>query len=302
MLRIHKELWYARKTKEEGKDKDLAYMTHTDKTKAFEKRQNTGRGWAEGYQGSKDNYEEYTVANTPLSGFTIAECVSRYKTANKLFRIRDPRGFVVEIPSANLLELLLVSQVNKGVVMEPCIWGRDGSNHYLLPVSDEEYQATLGRESQRTEMVTFAKLNVSDVVKFSVEDDEEYVYLGRTKTSFHVKTFQKEVLHPHGYSYRDNSPIYKEGNLKTDKLISDGIEEDDKWNFMFQHVGKGKYKSRKAGKCVPTGEKGLVPQLINFTLENLNHPDISWFEMKYKITRAHSATHHIKTLEGVAFK
>ena len=270
MLRIYKELWYAKKEGETGKDKDLAYMTHTEGKKAFEKRQETGRSWAEGrYYKDTTKYTEATIANTPQSGFLVAECVSRQKTSNKLFRVRDPRGFVVEIPSANLLELLLVSQIHKGVIMEPCIWAREGANHYLVPVSDEEYQATLGRESARDEMVSYAKLEVGDIVRFDVEREEEHTYLGRTKATFHIKEYQKKIK---GKGWRRDYH-YREGDHLKDEVIDDADHTDNKWLFLFKSPSGETFRMFASGKCALTGKKDLSPDLSPvITKSTLDHP------------------------------
>lgn len=73
-------------------------------------------------------YQPIIVDNEPINGFTIVDFVSRSSTQNKLIRIRDPRGFKLEISVANLLELLGQCTVINGTFNTRCIWdfGKNG--------------------------------------------------------------------------------------------------------------------------------------------------------------------------------
>lgn len=98
-----------------------------------QKMQGTGRSWA-----GRDSAEAYHD-NAPVTGFVIGDSVSRWTTDNKLFRVVDPRGFEVEVPTGNIAALLKYCTVVQGVVTEECVWGREGGSHLLLPVNSEPY-------------------------------------------------------------------------------------------------------------------------------------------------------------------
>ena len=66
--------------------------------------------------------------NVPISGFKIAGFATRYSTANKLFKISDPRGFDLEISVANMVELLHNGTVTNGEILGDYFWdfGKNG--------------------------------------------------------------------------------------------------------------------------------------------------------------------------------
>ena len=73
-------------------------------------------------------HQPLILDNTPVAGFKIEKIATRWTTANKLFRVSDPRGFELEIPAKNLLELLNSCTITKGEVIGKCIWefGKNG--------------------------------------------------------------------------------------------------------------------------------------------------------------------------------
>lgn len=155
MIQIHKQIWYVLKPDHSD---GLAYMCQFQTGKDGEplsnvsKMQATGRSWARtnsqnvyklkpdaktsyDYERDENNNvivdhvvhakhgEEFISDNTPTTGFYVGSSVSRWSTSNKLFRVKDPRGFTVEIPTDNLATLLHHTTVVKGVVQEACCWG-----------------------------------------------------------------------------------------------------------------------------------------------------------------------------------
>lgn len=130
---------------------------YTPQVKTFEKRKHTQDMWAYGFYKRKDTYIEKDgkmwerrsrwdpdgkgghievltetlvdeklqpriIDNIPLDGFRITKSVSRYSTSNKLWRILDPRGFELEITSANLEELILNGVIVDGWISGQCQW------------------------------------------------------------------------------------------------------------------------------------------------------------------------------------
>lgn len=59
--------------------------------------------------------------NVPMTGFKIMESVNR-STNNKVWRILDPRGFVSEIFTKSLGDIIMNSDIHRGQIMSKCIW------------------------------------------------------------------------------------------------------------------------------------------------------------------------------------
>lgn len=185
MINIPKQLWYIINPK---KGDDLAYMTYYEDNQAFEKRKSTGIGWAKGWGASPDE-AGVIVDNNPVENVYIGSSVSRWSTSNKLFRVKDPRGFTVEVPTDNIATLLHLTTVTKGVIQESCVWARDGGNHILLPVNSEPYLETLDKmDTLANKLIKLSDLTVGDKVKF-FEDSGEYIYLGKAKATWKLKPY-----------------------------------------------------------------------------------------------------------------
>ena len=181
MLKIHDKLWYVKRTNE-----DLAYMTYYKEDKAFEKRKETGTSWA------RSSEEGVVCDNTPQEGFIVGQSVSRYFTSNKLFRVMDPRGFEVEIPTDNLAMLLQSCTITNSVVQEKCVWGREGSNHILLNEGSEPYKAAMENMDKLAHEALKPKDHVvGDVLK--TLDSWLFLYLGRVKITYKIKLYKRHA-------------------------------------------------------------------------------------------------------------
>ncbi|MGL4583648.1 MAG: hypothetical protein ACRCVU_11790 [Flavobacterium sp.] len=261
MIKISDKIWYVIKPEHED---NLAYMCGYEETKegnptsSVSKMQSTGRGWAR--IGAVTNYKELeggksweyekdvkgklivasvtpakegteSIAdNIPTTGFSIGDSVSRWSTDNKLFRVKDPRGFTVEVPTGNIATLLHHTTVVKGIVQEECVWGREGNSHILLPVNSEPYLITLDQmDTLDNKLISIKDLKVGDWVKF-FNDDNEYYYAGKMRGTWSLRGTRQN------YSY----PYYS----KTQDICSESVEvKDDKWTELFLY----KYSWSKDG-------------------------------------------------------
>lgn len=215
MIKIHKQLWYTCKKNTSKGDEGLAYMTHYEDNAAFEKRKSTGTGWSR-------NADGVIIDNSLAKGFYIGSSVSRWSTSNKLFRVKDPRGFVVEVPTDNIATLLHLCTVDRGVVQEECVWGREGNNHILLPVNSEPYTTSLEQmDTLKNKLIPIKDLKIGDVVKLFGEKGE-YTYHGKIKITWKI-------------TQTEQRPAYFGRNV--DSVNSSIIEEfeDDKWVNVFSH-------------------------------------------------------------------
>lgn len=285
MIKIHKQLWYV--LKPEHND-ELAYMCQYEETKDGQplanvsKMQDTGRSWASSriveykkddkgnierdennrYITTRDEYvkgEEFISDNTPTTGFYVGSSVSRWSTSNKLFRVKDPRGFTVEIPTDNLATLLHHTTVVKGVVQEACCWGREGNNHILLPINSEPYLITLDQmDTLQNKLISVKELKVGDWVKF-FEDDNEYYYAGKLKGTWSIR----------GYS----TGSYWDRNRQA--TYSEWVDvKDEKWTDVF--LSEQTY-SGKLSYYVQTFSKPKIVEVLRNEPLSLTADDYSWY-------------------------
>lgn len=290
MIQIHKQLWYV--LKPEHND-ELAYMCQYGEAKDGQplanvaKMQATGRSWASSriveykrdekgsierdannqYITTRDEYvkgQEFIADNTPTTGFYVGSSVSRWSTSNKLFRVKDPRGFTVEIPTDNLATLLHHTTVVKGVVQEACVWGREGNNHILLPINSEPYLITLDQmDTLQNKLTSVKELKVGDWVKM-FEDDNEYYYAGKLKGTWSIR----------GFTYETSWAFSSYGNRKNERY-SDWVDvQDEKWIEVF--LRKQTY-SEKTTWSVQTFSKPRIVQVLRHEPMTLDVEDYSWY-------------------------
>lgn len=112
----------------------LAFMTPDGTNAAAGTRKESVRAWCEDHWQTRGQPGRYqTLKNEPLPEFKIVGFETRSTTSNRLIRIEDPRDFVIEIPVSNLVELIQDCVIVDGVIQGECVWGREGSNHLLMP-------------------------------------------------------------------------------------------------------------------------------------------------------------------------
>jgi len=278
MIKIHDKLWYVKGVDRED---NLSFMCQYGEGKNGEplanvaKMQATGRSWARGYTGL-DRHEripvdgdEAVIDNTPTKGLYVGSSVARWSTSNKLFRVSDPRGFTVEVPTDNIATLLHHTTVINGVVQEECVWGREGNSHILLPVNSEPYLKTLGQmDTLANKLIPIRDLKVGDVVKFF--EGAEYYYAGKLRGTWNVRG---RITNRRGYSYPyDQSIVY-----------SDWVEvQDEKWVHVF--LLDVVYSTKKYR--VETPAKPKIVQVLRNEPRELKVEEISW----YCPTRVHNRT------------
>lgn len=117
----------------------LGFMTPWGVDDAAKKRIATIDNWAR-----RDALPSTVITNTPMLGFKMTASIRRgdYGAADK-WRIADPRGFEVEITSNNLAQLLSITTIEKGEILDKCVWARDGGVNILLSVESDAYIAAV---------------------------------------------------------------------------------------------------------------------------------------------------------------
>ena len=265
MINIHKVHYIIKGNNRKVEDSEflLAYMTHVELDKEgnpaqnFTSRKATGLSWAthRGYSKDKswkqeDNEIEFN--NEPMEGFKIIGSTSRWSTSNKLIYVEDPRGFVVEIPTANLTTLLKHSVCDHGEIKEKCVWGKEGNNHILLSVNSDVYRESVEKIQQQNNSVPFNKLKTGDIIKFHVDDSDDYVYLGKGRLAWDVKIRKatEQVGRTWFKSYRPNP--------ETDEVLSSSERLDNKTNYLFMCTNPKasdyyKFEYKSTGKAILVG-------------------------------------------------
>lgn len=289
MIKISEKIWFVKGVDRED---DLAYMCPYQESKEGEplanivKMQQTGRSWASigpqtvwkrdergstiydenkrpvvDYVKPARKGEEGFADNTPTKGFYVGSSASRWSTSNKLFRVKDPRGFTVEIPTDNLATLLHHTTVINGVVQEECVWGREGNNHILLPVNSEPYLTTLDQmDTLENKLISIKDLKIADWVKF-FDNEYEYYYLGKVKATWNVRGYN--------YSY---SGWYGRGR---ELVYGEWVEVvDDKWVDMFLRPW---YSNGELRYSVETPSKPKIVEIVKHEPISPTIDQISWY-------------------------
>lgn len=154
----------------------LGFAAPETNNAASEKRKVTIRNWA-----GKDS-REFTFKNELSSGFEISEHVRRSggwnSRGNVVWRITDPRGFDLEISSANFAKIVEETDILHGRIEQRCVWGRDsyGSNVLIVEDSTPYVEALKATKLRNTKSVSATSIPVGAIV--TMKTGQNCVYLG----------------------------------------------------------------------------------------------------------------------------
>lgn len=156
----------------------LGFATYYEDNVAFNKRKSTIDRWADSADAAN------TVDNVPRTGYTFGRNVTHggnWNATTVNWRIVDPLGFELEINSGNLAQVLQHCTIDKGTILDECVWGWDkgnGSKIVLIPITSQVYQ-----DAKKTSIRHFAE--VIDIKEAQLGDMVEYkngqmgLYFGR---------------------------------------------------------------------------------------------------------------------------
>lgn len=231
---------------QQGAD-DLSYMALDNKT--LDDRQHTGRRWAKTILNWTTREEVLGIEkfhqNTPTSGFDVFKSVARYR-GNKLARVRDPRGFVIEISMANLIYLIGNTTLINGIVQDLCVWGKDNDGNILIPVDSLEYKELMNplEPDKPVKLVNIKHVKKGDLCL--LKDGDELVYCGRHAITGKVCQGDKFVnaSFPEYFVYKSDDKK-KFRCFKTNQVISiessgnnfDIPLNNSEYNFFVRDVG-----------------------------------------------------------------
>lgn len=149
----------------------LAFLTYDTHDAASKKRIDTVKNW----YGSK---KMCNLDNPPLSGFTFVDVISRCRTKNKLMRVFDPRGFIVEVSIDILLEIMQSATIKNGVIQEKCFWARKGAENILIPENTPLHEQYLS-ETVYAKAANISTKNLKVGGLYINKDGKKYFYLGK---------------------------------------------------------------------------------------------------------------------------
>lgn len=258
MIKISDKLWFVKNPKTEG---TLAYMCSVEENKsgglssATKRMQETGLSWA-GLKKAEGEFGEF-VENAPTKGIYVGSSVSRWSTSNKLFRVTDPRGFTVEIPTDNLATLLHHTTVINGYVQDECVWGRSGGSHILLPINSEPYlKAVSIQEKVQNDLIKVKDLKVGDIVKLYGEE-KVYHFFGRVKITWNV-----QGVAPVSYWVRRGKEEFTDWYIIT----------DEKYTNIFLHTDENGNDKKYA--ATPTSPK--ITEVVGNRPVDIDPTQIGW--------------------------
>jgi hypothetical protein len=96
------------------------------------------------------------------------------------WRIEDPRGFELEITSTNLSMLLADTTLEKGEILDKCVWARENGQNLLLTVESEEYVEAVRMTKIATSNASWTDVKIGNVIV--LQNGITGRYLGRMHT------------------------------------------------------------------------------------------------------------------------
>jgi len=153
----------------------LAYVIYYD-AKGKLRKETSWQGWR-----SKD-IEPDDFENIPTTGFMINKGITRggydwYSDTVTKVRIWDPRDFEIEITLANLIAILMHSDVSKRDINVPCVYAWHGSDLVLLPTNTEEYELSAKHTAKQSLKFSSKELKIGATYNIK-KDSSQVVYLG----------------------------------------------------------------------------------------------------------------------------
>jgi len=156
----------------------LGFITPWGEDAAAKKRMDTVDSWSkQSYYGNKA-LPAMVIDNVPMAGFKMTTDIrsSSYGGVDK-WRIEDPRGFELEITSHNLAQLLSVGMIDRGEIMDTCVWARNGQQNVLLSTNTDEYKEAVENTAVANMKAEWKDVKVGN--KILLQNNITGVWLGR---------------------------------------------------------------------------------------------------------------------------
>ena len=189
----------------------LAYVIYYDEKNVLRKE----KSWTSWCDSSIQSIE---VDNLPRSGFVLNKGIQRmgyhWGNGRSVVRVHDSREFEFEITVANLIGILMHSDVSKRDIMEECVFAWQGTELVLLPVTSEEYQKSVTFTAKQSNTVS-AKDLVLGYQYAEKKSDTVLTYIGRHNwweaSGFEIRTHINRGKH---YIFWDGDKFIRLKELK----------------------------------------------------------------------------------------
>lgn len=189
----------------------LAFMTPWGTDKAAQKRMDSVNRW------SGKRMDPVVVDNHPLIGFRITSDIrtTDYGGSDR-WKIEDPRGFELEISSGNLAQLLSVGSIDKGEILDSCVWARSGQQNILLSTSTKEYQDAVDTTKIKSTSTSWKDVEIGN--KITLQNTVKGIYLGTFLPV--VMLYQQSKIESNGNVLSwDKKPVRVVLDIATNKLV-----------------------------------------------------------------------------------
>jgi hypothetical protein len=162
-IKISKKVYVGFQGRRTEDEVPLGFMTPYGEDDAGVKRRATVDNWARNHYGNSKTFNSVTIDNKPMIGFKIGRSVQRSSGWNgsgaTYFRIEDPRGFELEITVENLVMISSICIIERGEIMQECVWGREGQRNILIPTNSEPFAnaVEMPDDDEKVDMKTLKK-------------------------------------------------------------------------------------------------------------------------------------------------
>lgn len=230
-LYVPKKIRVGFQNRQDTYTKKLGYVVYWDDLGVLRKESS----W-EKWRDSSIPPEEFD--NEPTSGFVLNKDAGGgrgWNGRNTWVRVWDPRNFEFEISVENLLYIMSWCDCSKGKGIEgELIYGWDGSNHVLLPVTSTDFKEARKFDEFKAEKISLKDLKVGERYVMR-KDNQRMTYLGRHKCrhSRWYTILTDPIKEPH-HIFCDGSNIRR---VKSASTIAGSLNEVDpdlqsKMNFF----------------------------------------------------------------------
>lgn len=156
----------------------LGFITPWGEDAAAKKRMSTVDSWANQRYHGNIALPAMVIENMPMGGFKMTSDIrsTSYGGSDK-WRIEDPRGFELEITSENLAQLLSVGMIDRGEIVDTCVWARNGQSNVLLSTSTDEYKSAVENTEVSEMKADWKDVKIGNTVL--LQNNVTGVWLGR---------------------------------------------------------------------------------------------------------------------------
>jgi len=215
--------------------------------------------------------------NVPQSGFQFTKEVRRtyWGGGNVVWRVLDPRGFQLEISSANLARIIDCSVIKEGTILDECVWGRSGAANVLLPISSDIYQNAKQNTIRKAtdKKISLKDVQLGDIVKLSNSDVDvngEYKYYGKfnvitTNTYYSVASYRSNRHENEGIMVGyENTNIYEPQAPIFERYVFERVDNLSSNKERIAFISQPKIHSIVKRMDVPADKNVILNSLNSF--------------------------------------